>query len=216
MSAGWTARIVNPPAASSAFVTSPLSPCCTTPTMTGSPALDRNAIPRAQVMMIGNAKTQNTASGSRKNSRKRDLVSSMRGWLALITLLISQMPACQGDEHVLESDAMGREKAQRGLSCTQRVQERGHRAVELGRAERDGSILVPDGPHSRQGAELVVVRQRLSVRQRELNHVLGAERGHQRGRCAERNQAAVIHDANAVAQCVRLVHVVRGDQDRAA
>ena len=61
-------------------------------------------------------------------------------------------------------------------------------------------------------------RRRAAARSldRELDDVLGAERGDQLARRAERDDLAVIHDRDAVAQPRRLLHVVRGEQHRAA
>ena len=51
----------------------------TTPTTIGSSPRDLNATPSAHAIRIGNTKTQNSASGSRTNSRSRASVSSTSG-----------------------------------------------------------------------------------------------------------------------------------------
>src|SRR5688572_30191572 len=103
--------------------------CSTTPAITGSAPRDRNAIPRAQVMITGNANTQNTASGSRTNSRNRDSVSSTKGFGR--RLLIAQLPSRQRHEDVLERGAVGAELAQCGVALAQEIEQRRHRQVQL-------------------------------------------------------------------------------------
>src|SRR5436190_23132242 len=104
------------------------------PTITGSAPRDRNAIPSAQVMITGKANTQNTASGSRRNSRNRASVSSINGWRAPPLgrrrtaasaceggLFISQVPSRQGDEHILERRAVGPQLRERRVVVSQFV-----------------------------------------------------------------------------------------------
>src|SRR5688500_322747 len=96
-----------------------------TPTCSCSSPCWRKAIPSPAASRIGNTKVQNTASGSRMNSRNRTSVSCARGrplnpraaresrgpsFLpdslvsrnASAASLIAQRPACQRHEHILE------------------------------------------------------------------------------------------------------------------
>ena len=96
-----------PPARSSAAATSSPPACTATPAITGSLPRDRKAMPSAQVMITGKANTQNTASGSRRNSRKRASVSSISGCAAPPLSAIAQVPSGQRHEDVLEGRAVG-------------------------------------------------------------------------------------------------------------
>src|SRR2546428_213859 len=72
-------------------------------------------------------------------------------------------------------------------------------------------------PNTRQYGELVhggcAAR---SVRQRELDHVLRAERGDELAWRAQRDHLAVVHDRHAVAQALGLFHVMGGQEHAAA
>src|SRR5687768_14635079 len=128
-------RTVNPPAPSSARARSSAPLCSpalsTMPTITGSSPRDRNASPSAHVMITGNANTQNTASGSRRNSRNRASVSSTSGLYGLGLgspwgeggLLIAQVLSGQRHEHVFERGAVGAQLAQRRLPAVQQVEQ---------------------------------------------------------------------------------------------
>src|SRR5687768_11609802 len=99
--------------------------------MTRGASPEPKAAPSAQVMMIGNRNDQNSASGSRRNSRNRVRVSSTSGWLT-----IAQMSSSQRHEHVFERRAVRGEQRQRRLPMTQRVQQCGQRQMDFGSRER--------------------------------------------------------------------------------
>src|SRR6187402_3025266 len=131
-------RTVKPPCFSSASTTWSAPSCSTTPAITGSAPRDRNAIPSAIVMMTGNANTQNTASGSRTNSRNRDSVNSTSGRV----LFIAQLPSGQRHEHILERRAVRAELAQRLVAIAQRIEQRRQREMHLRRRQvRDGLVI---------------------------------------------------------------------------
>src|SRR5262245_19092062 len=137
--------------------------------MTGSAPRDRNAIPRAHVMITGKANTQNTASGSRTNSRKRDSVSSTSGfgrasvdrnrWIVVRESvdrnpsLIAQLPSGQGHEHVFESGAVGAEPAQLGVALPKKVVQGRHRQVQFGGRQMLLDVVPPHFADTGQPAE---------------------------------------------------------------
>src|SRR5688572_13970273 len=83
-------------------------PGCT-PTSTSRSARDGKAMASASDMTIGNTNAQNTASGSRMNSRNRASVSWTSA--AEVRSLIAEVPSRQRHEHVLQrpmvSDHLG-------------------------------------------------------------------------------------------------------------
>src|SRR5262245_52480488 len=76
----------------------------TAPTVSTSAGVLRNASPRPAASSSGNPNTQNSASGSRRNSRNRINVNWNSGWS-----LIAKMASRQRDEDVLQC---GRVRAQ--------------------------------------------------------------------------------------------------------
>ena len=123
------------------------------------------------------------------------------------------MPPRQRDEHVLERRAVRRQQAQRRARAraARRAAPARRGAPPRSRAPpcrlRAGRRVTPGSARSSSSAGSVAG----SV-DGELDHVLGAERGDERRRRPERNQLPVVHDADAIAERVRLVHVVRRDQ----
>src|SRR5262249_14602408 len=74
----------------------------------------RNAMPSANAMSTGNANTQNTASGSRKNTTMRVRVNwNSAESFRLRRSLIAQGPARQVHEHVLERRVVSRQAGER-------------------------------------------------------------------------------------------------------
>src|SRR5688500_11751479 len=131
-------RTVKPPARSSAAAISLAPACSTIPAITGSSPRVRNAIPSAHVMITGNMKTQNTASGSRRNSRNRASVSSTSGCAAACCegLVIAQLTARQRDEHILQGRTVRAQLAQRGVLAVQQVEQRRHGQMQLRGGQR--------------------------------------------------------------------------------
>ena len=143
-------------------------------------------------------------------ARQRQLDERMR------CLLIAQLPSRQRDEHIFERRAVRAELAQRGVAAGA-----GNRAAPApsGAAPTStGATCAASRRTSRTpgSADSTRRRSRDAVAERELDDVLGAERRDQLARRAERDQLALVHDADAIAELVRFVHVVRGDQDGAA
>src|SRR5687767_15228898 len=152
-SSGRTSRTAIPPLRISVDRSeSAAGPGCR-PTSTSPSAPDGNAIASASDTTSGKTNVQNTASGSRMNSRKRASVSCTSGDETRSP--IAQMPSCQSHEHVLERSVMG-------------------------------------------------------------DHFRRAEPGDQFLRRADGDDAAVVDDGHAIAQKLRLLHVMCRHQNRAA
>ena len=172
-------------------------------------------------MMTGNANTQNTASGSRRNSRKRASVSSTSGCCA---------PRRRRLIHRAAAFRSARRTRLRASRC----------ACRAGSASRcrcaQQSRAAPARCRCTSDVDRVQVRRRRAARRarRAAPRAAASSIGSARRRransttCSAPSDATssrgvpsaislpVVHDADAIAQRVRLVHVMRGDQDRAA
>src|SRR5438128_2630106 len=93
-----------------------------------------NAMPSANASSTGNANTQKTASGSRRNSRTRQSVSS-RIAEYFAASLIAQMPPGERDEHVLERRAVRGQLGQDRAALAQQRHERRHGFVRARHGE---------------------------------------------------------------------------------
>ena len=107
-------------------------------------------MPRPAARRIGNTNTQNSASGSRMNSRNRTRVSCTSGWSAnevargdffsaspartsgMVLSLIAQMPSRQCDEDVLQSRRVRAQLGERNILARQFSEQGGHGGVKLG------------------------------------------------------------------------------------
>ena len=126
------------------------------------------------------------------------------------------MPSRQRDEHVFERGAVSREQTQRRPRSRNASSSAGTRrwTSEVASATWPSSCRTSLTPGSRASCSSAGQLRRLGDGERD--HMLGAEASDQRLRRPERDQRAVVHDADAIAQRVRLVHVVRRQQHRAA
>src|SRR5262245_54710304 len=97
----------------------------TAPTVSTSAGVLRNARPSPAASSSGNPNTQNSASGSRKNSRNRRSVSWKSG-----CSLIAQMTSRQGDEDVLQGGRMRPQFRELDVSPHELGKQRRHCAVE--------------------------------------------------------------------------------------
>src|SRR5258706_9540555 len=84
----------------------------------------RKANPSASAIINGKKKTQKTAPGSRKNARMRALTSSASG--EPNCLLISQFPAGQRHEDVLQGGTVGRKRHELRFRVLDGGKQRGH------------------------------------------------------------------------------------------
>src|SRR6185369_11788981 len=201
-------------AASSAFTTlAAPGPSSTPMRERGGPEL-LNAIPSASAISTGNANTQNTASGSRRKPNMRTRVSCQSGEsVRPRRSLIAQRPAGHAHEHVLERGVVGGQALERDLLARELGQERRDRDVRLVHDEREARGLAAALAHGRQALDGAELERAVD---RELDHVLGAEARDQLGGRAERDDAPVVHDRDAVAEPLSLVHIMRREQRGAA
>jgi hypothetical protein len=110
-----------------------------------------------------------------------------------------------------------RQERQLGAALLAQRQQRRDGAVPFGDRERRAVRPGSHGPDPGQAGQLLGGGcPRRAVHERELDHVLRAERGDERTRRVERDHPAVIHDGDPVAQPLRLLHVVRRQEHRAA
>src|SRR5687767_6546106 len=132
---------------------------------------------------------------------------------------LAQRPAGERDEDVLERDGHHLDVLDGG-SCAARRVERGRdevaRRAAVGR-HREGAVLTlaarDDAGLAEAPEECDVVAADADL---QADDLLGADRPLQGGGRVERDDLSVIDDRDAVAQLVRLFHVVRREQDRAA
>ena len=85
------------------------------------------------------ANTQNRASGSRRNSRKRHRVSCSRGTPR--RLLIAEMPPCKREKHVFESSVMRYEFTEFGSAFREQFHQGGYRLVYSGHSQNGPTIV---------------------------------------------------------------------------
>ena len=130
-------------------------------------------------------------------------------------ITFAQLTAGERHEHVFERCAVGGEQRERvGIGHRRRAAPAAPRAD----ARRSACRARPAPRRAARPAapsSTAIGRQRLPLGERELHDVLGAERGDQLERRAQRDHLAVIDDGDPVAEPLRLVHVVRREQHRA-
>src|SRR5258708_26570837 len=177
-----------------------------------SAGLFRNAMPNPIASSTGKANVQNTASGSRKNSRSRTLDNSRSDEWGLVGdgLLIAKLASGERDEYVLERRGMRRELRHLQPSLGQRGEECRHGAVKFRHAKFVAAVEGANVAHAAERSQHVD-RQRagLTVTEAELHDVLRAERLDQLPRTAQRDDLAVIGARDAIAKNLRFVQVVR-------
>src|ERR1017187_7194320 len=119
-------------------------------------------MPRPAASKMGKMNTQNSASGSRMNSRNRTWVNRARGCAVqvagggdlraasaargsgILTSLIAQVPSRQGDEDVLQGSGMGAQFGQRNTLPVEFIEEGGHRSMEFGNQHLHTAVFAPD------------------------------------------------------------------------
>src|SRR5512143_3886100 len=90
----------------------------------------RKATPSASESRSGNPKVQKTAEGSRKTSRSRAAVSCPSEDRSERSPLVTQPPAGQGHEDVLERGAVGDEALERRPHLLEVLEQRRHGQVD--------------------------------------------------------------------------------------
>jgi small GTP-binding protein len=202
------------------------------PTGSGSGGRLRKATPRAIARRTGNRKTQKIASGSRRNSRRRAKVSCTSGeesgprarQLFMPPPLAGasahadrratlERPPGQGDEEILEGRVVRSQATNLEAALRQAGEKGWHDPMDLPHGEANGGAVATDRLESGQVCQHPVGQLAVAL---ELDDVLGTERRDQLGRRAESENPAAIDDRHAIAQPCRLLHVVRGEQDRTA
>src|SRR4051794_39362844 len=104
---------------------------CTTPTCTISAGLFRKAMPSPIARRIGKAKVQKTASGSRRNSRRRTMVSSRSDECTCVDSGFTKLPPGEMYEHVFECGRVRGQLRELELSLGQRGEQGGDCAMQL-------------------------------------------------------------------------------------
>src|SRR6266571_3635409 len=126
---------------------------------------------------------------------------------------IAQLPPRERDEDIIERRVVRGEERQLGALAFEESQERRNRAVHVRHGERDSIWARPDALHARQAVE---PRRRAAVTQRELDDLVRSQRGDQLCGAPERDDLAVVHDRDTVAQALRFLHVMRREEDGSA
>src|SRR2546427_12949888 len=127
---------------------------------------------------------------------------------------ITELPSGERDEDVVERGVMRRQRRELEPPLLQQREQCGQRAVQLDHRQResDATHAGTDRGHAAEPAHSVRQVSGGSVPDRELDDVLRAERGDQLARRPKRNDLAVIHDRDAVAQALGFLHVVGREQ----
>ena len=108
---------------------------------------------------------------------------------------------------------MGGQVEQAGVRALDRGEEGGHALGQRAHREAPVGAVPAQLGDPGDGAQHLFRQLRLAG---ELDDVRGVQRIDQLARRAERDHLAVVDDGDAVAEALRLVHVVGGEQDRAA
>jgi hypothetical protein len=113
------------------------------------------------------------------------------------------------------SSVMGRQERRFSTASTEQREQRRHSPMHLPDRQPPAFSLSTRAIDTRQ-REQVLLGQRgiYAAVDCELDDVFGAQRGNQLARRAERNDAAMIHDRNAIAESRRFLHVVGGEKHR--
>src|SRR5216117_1599300 len=183
-----------------------------TPTCNFPGPVFRKASPSANASTMGKPNTQKTASGSRLNSRMRESASWYIGCSR-----ITELPSGERDEHVVERGVMRGEQRQLHAARFEQREQRGEGAVQLYDRERDSVGTRPHRghtPHLSQDLDQIV--RSPALRQREVHHVVRAQRRNQLLGSSLGDDLAVIHDRDAIAEALGFLHVVRREQHRSA
>src|ERR1700692_3992279 len=108
----------------------------------------RNAIPRPVARRMGNSSTQNSASGSLRNSRTRIRVS----WTSALVLwrgsFIAQIPSGHCYEYIFQGGRMGLERFERDTLADQLVENGGKRGMQLCDMHADFSAIIMHAVHA--------------------------------------------------------------------
>src|SRR6267143_4479192 len=131
---------------------------------------------------------------------------------------ITELPSRERDEDVVERGVMRGERRQLEPPLLQQGEQRGERAMQLRHGQRQSppTGTGTDRGHAADATDRIHEILGDAVAERELDDVLRAERRDQLAWRAERDDLAVIHDRDAVAQPLGFLHVVRREQHGAA
>src|ERR1700690_4206666 len=175
-------------------------------TAAGSGGRLRNAIPRATVSRSGKPKAQKTVLGSRKNTRRRAMVSSRRGERGSVT----EPPSGVRHEDIFQRRVPCREAFEVKPGRAKVVDEGRKGYVKGIHGQRETVGDPPHAPYPGKRSDCVLIEQ--PSRKGQLDHVLASERSDELARRPQRNGLAVVDDADAVTQALSFVHVVRRQQ----
>src|SRR6266487_3769408 len=112
---------------------------------------------------------------------------------------IAQLAPRERDEDIIERRVVCGEERQLGALTFDESQERRNRAVHLRHGECDPTGARPDALHARQAVE---PRRCAAVTQRELDDLVRTQRGDQLLGTPERDDLAVVHDRDTIAQAL--------------
>src|SRR5213592_1310851 len=130
---------------------------------------------------------------------------------------ITELPSGERDEHVVERGVMRGEQRQLHAARFEQREQRGEGAVQLYDRERDSVGTRPHRghtPHLSQDLDQIV--RSPALRQREVHHVVRAQRRNQLLGSSLGDDLAVIHDRYTIAEALGFLHVVRREQHRPA
>src|SRR2546427_7087941 len=130
---------------------------------------------------------------------------------------ITELPSGERDEDVVERGVMRGEQRQLHTALAKQREQRGEGAVQLYDRERDSVGTRPHRrhtPHLSQDLDQIV--RNPALRQREVHHVVRAQRRNQLLGSSLGDDLAVIHDRDAIAEALGFLHIVRREQHRPA
>src|ERR1700719_2715294 len=150
----------------------------------------------------------------------RNLLCKRHGFIFVALLFFAQMPAGQPNENIFQAGLTCGEVLQLASLLGYRLQQWWNRQMRLLHTESDHAIILANGLDAGQGTPniergSVRVLTRLYVHGK-LYDVMTAEPIDQMWGRTLGNNLTMVHDGQPIAQTLSLIHVMRGQQDRAA
>src|ERR1700734_1093558 len=150
----------------------------------------------------------------------RNLLCKRHGFIFVALLFFAQMPAGQPNENIFQAGLTCGEVLQLASLLRHRLQQCWNCQMRLLHTESDHAIILSNGLNTGQGTPniepgAVSAPTRLCVHGK-LYYVMTTEPLDQVGGRTLGNNLTMVHDGQPIAQALSLIHVMRGQQDRAA
>jgi hypothetical protein len=124
------------------------------------------------------------------------------------------MAAGEGDEDVFEADVPGGQAGERAVLGIDAIEERGDGAMGFGDGQRVAFGFEAGTLHAREIGKALGGKRggAVDLFECEFDDMFTAHASDELSRWAERDDLAVVHDRDAVAEALGFVHVVGGEE----